>query len=147
MDSSTAEADVSTSNEVDPHGKDAVEVAAQISRMGISESPAAVDPTMGSAESSIPESGPSDIDKKIRALKKKVLFAYVLLLQNICAMMQCTSFGISFPAFVFFFFILLVIKMWSNTVISDTVLVWLVLCLSRASTELFDCNCELCGNM
>lgn len=86
LSSSSAEADVSTSDEVDPHRKDAVEaVAARISSMGISGSHLSMDPTMGSAENSIPESGPLDIDKKIRALKKKVPFACVLFYRIMCA--------------------------------------------------------------
>jgi hypothetical protein len=75
---SSAEADVSKSDEVNAHRKDAVELAAQISKMGVSGSPSAKDSTMGSSESSISESGSLDIDKKIRALKKKVLFSYFL---------------------------------------------------------------------
>ncbi|KAJ1686901.1 hypothetical protein LUZ63_018291 [Rhynchospora breviuscula] len=72
----SAEADVGPSNEVDPHRKDAVDsIAGQIKNMVISGTPSAVDPTIDSADSSIPESGPSDIDKKIRALKKKIRLA------------------------------------------------------------------------
>ncbi|KAJ4750800.1 Partner of Y14 and mago [Rhynchospora pubera] len=72
----SSEADVGPSNEVDPNRKDAVDsIAGQIKSMVISGTSSAVDPTIDSADSSIPESGPSDIDKKIRALKKKIRLA------------------------------------------------------------------------
>jgi hypothetical protein len=104
---SSAEADVSTLDEVNAHRKDAVELAAQISKMGVSGSPLVTDPTTGSAESSIPESGSLGIDKKLRALKKKVLFAYVPLLHKI---MQYDLFQVL--VFLFSFSYLLDMKRW-----------------------------------